>query len=253
MQPEFLEIHSVSHSFGDERVLDKVSAKIPVGHLLALLGPSGCGKTTLLRIVAGLTMPDEGDVFYRGVSLRSDTHNGKVGYAFQAPTLLPWRTALQNVLLPAELLGQRTHGAGKEHAQRVLELVGLGEDTAKYPSQLSGGMQQRVGLARALVNRPSLMLLDEPFGALDGITRDRLNETVRAVWLEYKMTILFVTHSIEEAVYLADDVMVLSQKPARVLDTVPIDLDRERPITVRAKSEFFHYAKRIREITEGSQ
>jgi NitT/TauT family transport system ATP-binding protein len=175
---------------------------------------------------------------------------GNVGFAFQSPTLLPWRTALQNVLLPLEILRRSDAINMKEQAQQLLNEVGLDEDSSKLSRQLSGGMQQRVGLARALITRPSFLFLDEPFSSLDGMTKDRLNEKLRRLWQEHKLTIVIVTHSIEDAVFLADKIIILTSGPGRISEIVDIGLGDNRDASTRATKEYFEYIKAIRRKTE---
>ncbi|HZZ43640.1 MAG TPA: ABC transporter ATP-binding protein [Tepidisphaeraceae bacterium] len=212
--------------------VDHLSLEIGPGEFVAILGPSGCGKSTLLRMIAGLDRPDQGVVQVEG-----DTSIGRVGYVFQDAHLLPWRNVLTNVALPLEL-------AGVDHAERitrataVLSEVGLGDFIHRYPAELSGGMRMRVSLARALVTSPVLLLMDEPFAALDEITRQKLDEMLRQLWAERDMTIVFVTHSIAEASFLAERAVVLTRRPARIVTDHAIDLPVDRPAVLRGESVF---------------
>lgn len=251
-------IENLTHSFDDDLVLNNINCLFPAGSFVAVLGPSGCGKTTLLKCAAGLIRPAHGHITLDGIDPPEARRNGVVGFAFQSPTLLPWRSALENVLLPLEIFkrpqnGEQKHAKtyAKTYAKELLTLLDLKDDVDKFPKQLSGGMQQRVGLARALVTHPSHLFLDEPFGALDGITRDRLNVKVREIWQKYKLTIMFVTHSVEEAIFLSDRILILTSRPARVLADVEIELGEHRDASTRARSEFFDYQKSIRRLTEG--
>lgn len=252
--PEILEkgiwVHDVSYRFGNEIVLKDVSLKIFPSQIIALLGQSGCGKTTLLRCLSGLLEPHSGRIRLDGETPNAARKRGDIGFAFQFPTLLPWRTVLNNVLLPLELLKKPQNGSA-EFAMRLLELVDLHHDSAKYPPQLSGGMQQRVGLARSLINHPTFLFLDEPFGQLDGLTRDHLNEKVRLLWQDFRFTAVLVTHSIEEAVFLADQIVLLTNKPSHVRETVDINLSHRNP-NIRNSKEFFDYIKLIRDKTRGT-
>ncbi len=214
---------------GVEAVRD-VSLEIQPGEFVALLGPSGCGKSTLLRLIAGLDQANTGSVEIEG-------DRAAVAYVFQDAHLLPWRTVLDNAVLPLEL---RRFGLRDRHerAARVLEQLGLAEALDRYPAQLSGGMRMRVSLARALVTDPKLLLLDEPFAALDEITRNRLDEMLRELWRARGMTVVFVTHSISEAVFLAERAVVFSSRPARVVADEAIDLPAERDVGIRSDARF---------------
>jgi|SRR5579884_1716211 len=219
-----------------------VSFSVAPYEFVSLLGPSGCGKTTVLKIIAGLTAPTEGKVKLEGrpvLGPRAD-----VGMVFQTPALMRWRTAIENVLLPAEILGLDLRNFRKR-ASELLELVGLGDFLNRLPNQLSGGMQQRVSIARALVHDPSILLLDEPFSALDAMTRNQLNVELLRIWSERKKTSLLITHSIPEAVFLSDRVVVLTGRPAKVLDIVEITLPRPRTAEMRVSPTFIHLVDRL--------
>lgn len=215
---------------GSGVVIDHLSLEIQRGSFVALLGPSGCGKSTLLRIIAGLDKADAGRVFL-------EPSDARIAYVFQDAHLLPWRTVLENVLLPLELLN--TPKANRQAAaMAALAKVGLVDAAERVPAELSGGMKMRVSLARALVTEPQILLLDEPFAALDELTRQRLDDQLRSLWLEHGMTVLFVTHSNAEAAYLAERCVVLSPRPARIVLDTPIDLPRERHASLRSESRF---------------
>jgi NitT/TauT family transport system ATP-binding protein len=218
---------SMSYRRNGERlpVLAGLSFDAGEGEFLCLVGPSGCGKTTLLRLIAGLERPDEGQVLLGGVPV--DRPRRSVGIVFQEPTLMAWRTVEDNIALPLEVAGVPREEA-RQQARTLVELVGLSGFERVYPAQLSGGMAQRVALARALVHRPQLLLLDEPFGALDALTRERMSQELLRIWQFYRKTVVMVTHSVSEAVLLAERVLVLGPRPAVVVDEIPIDLERPR-------------------------
>jgi NitT/TauT family transport system ATP-binding protein len=222
--------------------LDQISFRIEPGEFVSVLGPSGCGKTTVLKIIAGLVPPTSGDVKVEGALVTGPQR--KIGLVFQVPALMKWRTALQNVLLPSEIL-DLDREAAHQRARALLELVGLADFASRYPRELSGGMQQRVGIARALAHDPDILLLDEPFSALDIMTRNQLNIELLRIWSERKKTSLLITHSIPEAVFLSDRVVVLGPRPARILDVVPIELPRPRDARVRVSPEFMEIVARI--------
>ena len=225
--------------------LDEVSLNIREGEFVSLIGPSGCGKTTLLRVIADLEQVSAGTVLVNGLSARDARLARAYGYVFQAPALFPWRTVLGNVCLPLEI-----HGLDKAKVRAVamehLERVGLKGFEGKYPWQLSGGMQQRVSIARALGFEPKLLMMDEPFGALDEITRDRLNEQLLRLWEREKRTIVFVTHSIPEAVFLSSRIVVMSPRPGRIVDVIESGLPADRTLDVRDTPEFSAIAHRVR-------
>jgi NitT/TauT family transport system ATP-binding protein len=215
--------------------LERVSYTIRQGELISLLGPSGCGKTTLLRIVAGMTRASHGRVEIRGREVIGPQED--FGFVFQTPNLLPWRTVLANVLFPVEIAG-RNDAAAKARALELLDLVGLGAFAKSRPHQLSGGMKQRVALCRALVPRPSLLLMDEPFGALDELTRMEMQDLLLDIRRVSGTTVMFVTHSISEAIYLADEVLVFSRRPGRVIDCIRTNLAYPRGAALRYTPEF---------------
>jgi NitT/TauT family transport system ATP-binding protein len=212
----------------DVVAIENLSLEIQPGEFVAILGPSGCGKSTLLRIIAGLERPSSGTI---------EIGSGKIAYVFQDAHLLPWRNVLRNAALPLEL-----KGAGRSErtaaAREALEQVGLADAVERYPAQLSGGMKMRVSLARALVTHPDLLLLDEPFAALDEINRQKLDEQLRELWLRHRMTVVFVTHSTAEATFLANRAVVLSSRPGRVVADLAVDLPEKRISAVRSSPRF---------------
>jgi len=226
--------------------LDNISFSVEAGGFLCVLGPSGCGKSTLLRVVADLIDPSSGTLSVFGRTPRQARIDRALGFVFQDAALLPWRTALENVELPLEVGGRRSLLAGAPTPRELLRLVGLEGWEASFPHELSGGMRQRVAIARALLGGPRLLLMDEPFGALDEITRDRLNEELRRIWLETRTTILFVTHSVYEAIYLGETVLVLAANPGRVRAGVEVDLPPDRALSIRETEPFNRIAARTR-------
>jgi NitT/TauT family transport system ATP-binding protein len=241
---------NVSMRFVTERrtvtALENVSFSVERGGFLSLLGPSGCGKSTLLRVVADLIAPTSGQVSVLGMSPQEARQKRSLGFVFQDAALLPWRTALQNVELPTEVGGFRGLSSGAPTPRELLKLVGLEGWEGNFPHELSGGMRQRVSIARALLGGPRLLLMDEPFGALDEITRDRLNEELRRIWQETGTTILFVTHSVYEAMFLGEEVLVMSANPGRVREIVTIDLPRDRDLAIRETEPFIRIAAKLR-------
>ncbi len=246
---------NVSMRFITERrtvtALEDVSFSVESGGFMSLLGPSGCGKSTLLRLVADLLAPTSGTVTVLGRTPREARLDRALGFVFQDAALLPWRTALENVSLPLEVGGRRGLPAGAPTPRELLRLVGLDGWEGSFPHELSGGMRQRVSIARALLGGPRILLMDEPFGALDEITRDRLNEELRRIWLQTGTTILFVTHSVYEAIYLGETVLVLAANPGRVRDAVAIDLPRERALSIRETEPFNRITARLRGLLAG--
>jgi NitT/TauT family transport system ATP-binding protein len=227
------------------QALSDVGLSVSRGEFITIVGPSGCGKTTLLRILAGLLAPSTGRVWLLGQPLTGPSRN--VGVVFQDPVLLPWRTVIENVMLPVLVLGLDRR-AYRHRAMDLLALVGLASFENKYPHELSGGMRQRVALARALVHDPALLLMDEPFGALDAMTREAMNLELQRVWQESRKTVAFITHSIPEAVFLADRVVVMSARPGRVVDAVAVDLGRPRDLDLMTSDAFGVYARKIRQL-----
>jgi len=238
--------------FTDQRsvtALSEINLDVDRGELLTLLGPSGCGKSTLLRAVADLVVPSMGEIRVLGSPADAARRRRDIGFVFQDPALLPWRTALQNVELPLEVADGAKH-KGKATAQELLELVGLKGWENAFAHELSGGMRQRVSIARALVSDPKILLMDEPFGALDEITRDRLNEELRRVWRDTGTTILFVTHSIYEAAYLGQRVLMLAANPGRVREIVSVGLPETRTLDIRETADFVALAAYLRRVLE---
>jgi NitT/TauT family transport system ATP-binding protein len=229
---------------GDEiNALAGASFEVGDGEFVTIVGPSGCGKTTLLKILAGILRASSGTVTLRGQTIAGPSRD--VGVVFQAAVLLPWRTVLENVMLPIELQ-RRDMKKYEERARYYLELVGLKGFEKKYPNELSGGMQQRVGISRALVHDPAVLLMDEPFGALDAMTREHMNLELLRIWRESKKTVMLVTHSISEAVFLADRVIVMSPRPGRITEILGVDLARPRTLEMMNSEAFGVYASRIR-------
>jgi NitT/TauT family transport system ATP-binding protein len=230
--------------------LQNVSVSLPQGAFLSLLGPSGCGKSTLLRVIADLIAPSGGSVSVLGGTAAAARTRRDLGFVFQDAALLPWRTALQNVELPLEVGGGAARGARTSTPRDLLKLVGLQGWENAYPHELSGGMRQRVSIARALVSGPRILLMDEPFGALDEITRDRLNEELLRIWQETGTTILFVTHSIYEATFLGQQVLVLAANPGRVREIIEVDLPPQRDLSMRETDRFMKQAAHLRAVLE---
>ena len=252
MGDHFLELRDVSKTFetdeGEMRAVDRCSLAAREGEFVCLLGPSGCGKTTLLRMAAGLIPPTSGEVFFEGQRVEGPPPD--IGMVFQRPVLLPWRNSLDNVLLPIEFLGRST-GELRPRAQELLKLVGLEGFERRYPYELSGGMQQRVAISRALIHDPKMLLMDEPFGALDAMTRDVMNLELQRIWLERQKTVVFVTHSIDEAVFLADRVVIMSKRPGRIIEDLRVALGRPRKLEDRFSPQFADSAIRARECIYG--
>ena len=241
-----LELQGLCVRYGPIAAVSDVDLSVADGEVVALLGPSGCGKSTLLRAVADLVTPSKGEIRVLGASAETARRRRDIGFVFQDAALLPWRTALQNVSLPLEVADGAKH-KGNASPSELLELVGLKGWEQSFPHELSGGMRQRVAIARALVSDPKVLLMDEPFGALDEITRDRLNEELRRVWREIGTTILFVTHSIYEAAYLGQRVLMLAANPGRVKEIIPVRLPENRTLDIRETPEFLEIAHRVRE------
>jgi NitT/TauT family transport system ATP-binding protein len=228
---------------GTVLALEDIDFDVAEGEFVALVGPSGCGKSTLLKILAGLLPATRGDIRMRSAPVTGPRRD--IGVVFQSPVLFPWRTVLENVLLPVDVqrLGREKN---RTRALELLALVGLSGFEHRYPWELSGGMQQRVSITRSLMHDPALLLMDEPFGALDAMTRESLNVELQRIWLERRETILFVTHSIAEAVFLADRVFVMTPRPGRLLERVRVAIPRPRPLDVMATPEFGGIVREIR-------
>ncbi|MEM7461453.1 MAG: ABC transporter ATP-binding protein [Pseudomonadota bacterium] len=231
---------------GPVHALSQVDLEIGRGEFVSFIGPSGCGKTTFLRVIADLEKPTGGTITVNGMTPEQARLKRAYGYVFQAAALYPWRTIEKNVALPLEIMGF-DKSQQKERVERTLALVNLTGFEQKYPWQLSGGMQQRASIARALSFDADLLLMDEPFGALDEIVRDHLNEQLLHLWESTNKTICFVTHSIPEAVYLSTKIVVMSPRPGRVTDVIDSPLPKERPLDIRESKEFLDIAQRVRD------
>ena len=231
---------------GPVHALKDVGLTVNRGEFVSFIGPSGCGKTTLLRVIADLEQPTSGTIQVNGLSPNEARLARAYGYVFQAAALYPWRNIERNVALPLEIMGL-PKAERAERVRRNLDLVGLSGFGRKYPWQLSGGMQQRASIARALSFDPDLLLMDEPFGALDEIVRDRLNEELLKLWAKTRKTVIFVTHSIPEAVFLSTRIVVMSPRPGRIIDIVDCDLGPDRPLEIRETPRFLEIAHRVRE------
>jgi NitT/TauT family transport system ATP-binding protein len=237
-------LRKIYHKRGEEFLaISDATFDVAAGELVSLVGPSGCGKTTLLKVLAGLQRYDSGEV-HIGSSTHSFDPSRDIGMVFQQALLLKWRRILQNVMLPAEILGLPL-GESRARARDLLAMVGLSGFEDKYPYELSGGMQQRAAIARALVHDPKLVLMDEPFGALDALTREKMNLELLKIWKQSGKTILFVTHGISEAVFLGSRVIVFTSGPARMADNIAIDLPEPRTLDVKTTELFGEYSRRI--------
>ena len=245
-----ISIQKVSKSFGPTLAVDSVSFEFAENSFVSIVGPSGCGKSTLLRLVAGLIQPSSGEIIVRNEPVTKPLHD--IGMVFQSPVLLPWRSTLKNILFVAEMGGLRASA----HRQRAIELMALAGLTGfeqSYPHELSGGMQQRVSICRAMLLRPSLILMDEPFGALDVITRERMGFALQTLWDESRSTVLFVTHSISEAILLSDTVVVMTSRPGKIRDIVPIDLPRPRHSGTLRDPRFLELSSRVHDGIESME
>jgi NitT/TauT family transport system ATP-binding protein len=244
-----VDVRDVSLTFetadGKVDALSKVNLQIADGEFVSFIGPSGCGKTTILRLIADLQQPTLGSLLVNGMSAEQARLARAYGYVFQAPALFPWRTIEKNLKLPLEVMGF-SDSEQQQRAARYLALVNLTGFERKFPWQLSGGMQQRVSIARALSFDPDLLLMDEPFGALDEIVRDHLNEQLLQLWDKTRKTVLFVTHSIPEAVFLSTRIVVMSPRPGRIIDVIDCDFPRQRILEIRETPEFLKVAQRVR-------
>jgi NitT/TauT family transport system ATP-binding protein len=243
-----IQIRDLSKTYRTQRgesiaALTAISLAIHDGEFICCVGPSGCGKSTLLKILGGLVRSSGGQVLLQGTPVVGPRRD--IGIVFQNPVLLPWRTVLQNTMLPVAV--QRLDTAKYlPRARELIRMAGLGGFEDKYPFELSGGMQQRNSIIRALIHDPALLLMDEPFGALDAMTRELMNLELQRIWWEARKTVFFITHSITEAVFLADRVVVLSPRPGRVVEVVDVDLPRPRELDLMAQPEFGRYVTRIR-------
>jgi NitT/TauT family transport system ATP-binding protein len=254
VKPGALKIDGVAKVYGATtgtsavRALEPVNLEIARGEFISCVGPSGCGKSTLLNIIAGLLRATRGQVLLEGTPLKEPSR--EIGVMFQSPVLLPWRTVEKNVLLPAEVFGRNDEEL-RAKARDILQKIGLGDFMGALPSQLSGGMQQRVALARVLTYDPKVMLMDEPFGALDEFTREAMNLELKRIEAESNTTVLFVTHNISEAVFLADRVVVMSPRPGRVMGIVDVDLGPTRDIEVMHDQRFVDLTFEVRSLLKG--
>jgi NitT/TauT family transport system ATP-binding protein len=250
-----LEANNLRKTFLDPRraallALDGLSFAAEEGEFLAIVGPSGCGKSTLLRLLAGLEHPISGEVRFRGQPLTAPRR--EIGFVFQRATLMPWRTVLDNIALPLEI-NHVAHGERVARANSWVSLMGLDGFAAAYPAQLSGGMLQRVALARALIHEPSMLLLDEPFGLLDALTRERMNGELLRIWDRHRITVIMVTHSITEALFLADRVLVMTPRPGHMRAEFAVPLPRPRDRAITTEPEFVRMVRAVRaEILDGA-
>ncbi len=246
-----IEVKRLMKSFGGLHVLDETDFRVNEGSFVSIIGPSGCGKTTLLKMVGGLIEPTSGKVTVSGKHTSEALKERSFGFVFQNPALLRWRTVRENIALPLEIIGRPID---KERIRKLIETVGLDGFDDYYPDQLSGGMQQRTALARALVFDPPILLMDEPFGALDEMTRNRMNGELMRIWNTGGMgssTVLFVTHSISEAVFLSDKVLVMSERPAKIRKTVDIDIPRPRRRSTKSSKRYLELVDELRDLLGG--
>ena len=244
-----VQVNGVTKTFahGNVTALENIELELGHGEFVSLIGPSGCGKSTLLRVIGDLTPPTSGTVSINGKPARQARNDGDYGIVFQDSVLFDWRTVTKNIALPLEMLGW-SRERRKERVEEMLDLVDLGAFADHHPWQLSGGMQQRVSIARALAFEPALLLMDEPFGALDEMTRERLNLELLSIWEKLGSTVVFVTHSISEAVFLSTRVVVMSPRPGRIAGFVPIDLPFPRTVETREAPRFFELVTQVREL-----
>lgn len=240
--PIKLSVQHLSKNFDELEVLDDISLDVAEGEFICIVGPSGCGKTTFLRIVGGLETADAGAIEIDGKPVSRP--GADRGFVFQADSLLPWRNVFSNAFIGLELNG-RVSADDRSLTRRLLDLVGLTGFDGFYPRQLSGGMRQRVNLARALAINPEVLLMDEPFSGLDAQTREIMQTELLRIWREGRKTVIFITHQIDEAVYLSDRVVVFARRPGRIMDIVPIDLPRPRELTIKRDANFVTYVDRI--------
>jgi NitT/TauT family transport system ATP-binding protein len=236
---------SLKYGRGEKGVLalSGISFSVAEGEFIVVVGPSGCGKSTLLKVLAGLLPQTEGEADLKGTPIKGPRRD--IGVVFQSPVLFPWRNVLGNVMLPADVQGLDP-AEMRKRALDLIDLVGLSGFEERYPRELSGGMQQRVGIVRALIHDPAILLMDEPFGALDAMTRESMNVELQRIWLERRKTVLFITHSTAEAVFLADRVIVMTPRPGRIGDEFAVDLPRPRRLDVMNTERFGAYVRRVR-------
>jgi NitT/TauT family transport system ATP-binding protein len=248
-------VQSVTQTYGSASTgiaaLRDVSITVDDGEFVSIVGPSGCGKSTLLRIIADLLSPTEGRVLIRGRSPHEARERREIGMVFQSPVLYDWRSVRRNIELPLEVIG-RPRPERRARAEEMLRLVGLEQFASSYPWQLSGGMQQRVSIARALVFNPVILLMDEPFGALDELGRERMNGELQRIWAQTGKTVLFVTHSVPEAVFLSSRIVVMSPHPGRVMAEVMVDLPRPRTTDTRTDSHYYNLITQVRQVLNES-
>jgi NitT/TauT family transport system ATP-binding protein len=248
------DVTMVFHGRGDSVIaLERVNMHVPTGQFASIIGPSGCGKSTLLRLIADILQPHSGQVMLGSDTPRAARHDHALGFVFQSPTLLPWRTVCQNVELPLDVVGRNSTRRSTRSTDELIELVGLKGFEEALPHQLSGGMQQRVAIARALVLTPDVLLLDEPFGALDEITRQRMNLEMLRIWAESGTTALLVTHSIGEAIFMSDKVYVMSARPGRIVSVVDVPMPRPRTLDLMRSHVFFDCVNRVRDGLFGKE
>ena len=251
---EIAQVGIAFHQRGETvTALEDVSLSIARGSFTAIIGPSGCGKSTLLRLIADILAPSSGRITIGGSPPADARRDHAIGFVFQQPTLLPWRTIRQNVALPLDVVGRSSHRRSDRTPDELLELVGLGTFARALPAELSGGMQQRAAIARALVLQPDVLLLDEPFGALDEITRQRMNLELLRIWTESRTTALLVTHSIAEAVFMSDTVVVMSPRPGRITARIAIPLPRPRTLAMMRDPAFTEAVNQVREALFGDE
>ncbi len=247
--PPVLRVTGIRKFFKDLEAIRNVSLDVAANEFVSVLGPSGCGKSTLLMMIAGLITPTEGKIAINGTSVESPRPD--VGVVFQQPVLLPWRTVLDNVLFPIELL-KRPRAKYRQRAMDLLAMAKIDDFAAHLPRQLSGGMRQRVSICRALIHDPNILLMDEPFSALDAITRDEMGVELLRIWQANRKTVIFVTHSIREAVFLSDRVIVMGRRPATIVEEAVIELSRPRQIAMTEDEDFNHYVRQLRKAIEAS-
>ncbi|MEM2095498.1 MAG: ABC transporter ATP-binding protein [Candidatus Caldarchaeum sp.] len=246
--PPMISVRNVSKVFktltgADVVALKDVSFDVEEGEFIAIVGPSGCGKSTLLRIVAGLAPSSEGEILIEG--MRVDGPAKGVGMVFQTPVLMPWKKVVENIVFPLQIMGRNSE-VNDSNLSRLMRLLGLEGFENAYPFELSGGMQSRVSIGRALITSPKILLMDEPFGALDALTREKMGLELLNIWREYRNTVLFVTHDVAEAVFLADRVVVMSARPGRIKNIVRIELERPRDLAIKSSQHFAEYTLNVR-------
>jgi NitT/TauT family transport system ATP-binding protein len=248
------QISMVFHGRGEPVIaLDKVDLKVQAGQFAAIIGPSGCGKSTLLRLIADIVKPHAGSITLGGDTPRVARHAHALGFVFQAATLLPWRSVRQNIELPLDVVGRNSKRRSSRSSSDLLELVGLSGFADALPNQLSGGMQQRAAIARALILDPDVLLLDEPFGALDEITRQKMNLELLRIWSEARTTALLITHSIAEAVFMSDRIHIMSARPGRITSVIDVPLGRPRGLEMMRSPEFFDCVNAVRDGLFGQE